>query len=171
VGLAAIAMALGQASDQAVVICGAGLALGVLAGSGLQWVLTREPLQAVEPAAKTMTEVADVYGQGYEIVYRRGRPSRQRRKWWFFVRYKGRTWGYLDTDFMESKHWLYVENVYVDDRHSNRGLATALLLCATRTTRCSVVTTSSRTRQGVRFFAKVRAVLEKYGIELRDRPP
>ncbi len=146
-----------------------GTALGALSGHGLYWLLVRGPLIPVGAEARAMPEVAAVCGQGYEITYRRHLPGKGRGKWLFQVFLKGRARGYLDADFMEGQRWLYVENVYVDDRHGNRGLATALLLCAARTTGCVVMTTSARTRQGARFFEKNRAVLTKYGVELREQ--
>ena len=48
--------------------------------------------------------------------------------------------------------------------------AIALLLCAAKTTGCGVITTSSRPRQGARFFARNAPVLKRYGVELHDGP-
>jgi hypothetical protein len=170
-GAAALVAGLARAGDQAAFCVVIGLAVGALAGGGLHWVLSQGPLRPAGEEARAVEEVAHAYRQGYEILYRRGRPSGGREKWLCYVRRDGRTWGYLDADHMEAKRWLYVENVYVDDRHGDRGLGTALLLCAVKLTGCTLVTTSGRTRQGVRFFEKKRAVLSKYGIELRDRHP
>jgi hypothetical protein len=168
---AAVAARLGHAGDAAAVLTLAGMILGALSAGGLHRLLTRGPLRPAGDQVRVVTEVEHAYGQGYELLYRRGLPARGREKWLCYVRRDGRTWGYLDADFMPDKHWLFVENVYVDPRHGDRGLATALLLCAARLTGCRLVTTSGRTRQGVRFFARSRAVLEKYGIELRDTHP
>ena len=169
--VAALLVGLAHAGDQATFLTLAGTALGALAAGGLHWVLSRGLLRPVDDEARAVAEVANVYRQGYEILYRRGRPAHGREKWLWYVRRDGRTWGYLDADCMDAKRWLYVENVYVDGRHGDRGLGTALLLCAVTLTRCNLVTTSGRTRQGARFFTKNRAVLQKYGIELRDRHP
>jgi hypothetical protein len=148
-----------------------GAALGALAAAGLHGLLGRGPLLPVGDEARAVAEVASVYGLGYEVLYRRGWPAHGREKWLCYICRDGRTWGYLDADYMEAKRWLYVENVYVDDRHGDKGLGTALLLCAAKTTGCNLVTTSGRTRPGARFFARKREVLRKYGIELRDRHP
>ena len=170
-GVAAVIVRLGHAADFAPVLTIAGTILGALSASGLQRLLTRGPLRPVGDEARAVAEVENAYRQGYEILYRRGLPSGGREKWLCYARRDGRTWGYIDADYMRGKHWLYVENVYVDGRHGDRGLATALLLSAARLTGCSLVTTSGRMRPGVRFFEKSRALLETYGIELRDTHP
>jgi hypothetical protein len=170
-GVAGLVAGLGQVGDATALVLIAGTVLGTLSASGLHWVLARGPLCAAGEDAKALAEVDHAYQQGYEIVYRRGRPSGRCEKWLFYVRRQGRTCGYLDLDWMGAKHWIYVENVYVDDRHGSRGLAMALLLCAACTTGCRVLTTSSRTRQGVQFFAKARGVLKKYGIDMPDKHP
>jgi hypothetical protein len=169
--LAAVAVCLGHAGDLTPVVMLAGLILGALSAAGLHRLLTRGPLRPAGAEARAVAEVEHAYGQGYEVVYRRGLPAWGREKWLCYARRDGRTCGYLDADYMPDKNWLFVENVYVDDRHGDRGLATALLLCAARLTGCRLVTTSGRTRQGVRFFDKTRPVLQKYGIELRDTHP
>ena len=169
--VAAVVVRLGHAGDLAPVLTIAGVILGALSAGGLHRLLTRGPLRPAGDDARAVAEVDNAYRQGYEILYRRGLPLGGREKWLCYARWGGRTWGYIDADYMSGKHWLYVENVYVDGRHGDRGLATALLLTAARLTGCSLVTTSGRTRQGVRFFAKSRALLEKYGIELRDTHP
>jgi hypothetical protein len=170
-GVAAVAVRLGHAGELAPVLTIAGMIVGALSAGGLHRLLTRGRLRPVGDEARAVPEVDHACRQGYDVLYRRGRPSSGREKWLCYVRREGRTWGYLDADYMPDKHWLYVENVYVDGRHGDRGLGTALLLCAAHLTGCTLVTTSGRTRQGVRFFARSRAVLEKYGIELRDRHP
>jgi hypothetical protein len=169
--VAAVLVTLCHAAELTALALIVGAVVGGLAAHGLHGLLTRGPLRPAGDEARALAEVAAVYQQGYEVWYRVGRPSRQRERWLLYVRRKGRTWGYLDVDHMPAKHWLYVENVYVDDRHGNRGLATALLLCAASATGCRIMTTSARTRQGTRFFAKNRAVLQKYGVELRGTHP
>jgi hypothetical protein len=169
--VAVFLVALVPAADFTALALLAGLTLGTLMASGVHWLLFRGPLYPIDEEVRAITEVAAVYQQGYEIKYRQRLPSSKREKWLFYVFRNRQAWGYLDADFMAAKNWLYVENVYVDDRHGNKGLATALLLCAAKTTRCSIVTTSARTRQGVRFFAKTRGVLQQYGIDLRDKHP
>jgi hypothetical protein len=168
---ASILVGLAHLRGQATLPLIAGTAVGALSGGGLHRLLSRGPLRPVDDEARAVAEVAHVYRQGYEILYRRGRPSSRREKCLCYARRDGRTWGYLDADYMDDKRWLYVENVYVDDRHGDRGLGTALLLSAVKMTGATLVTTSGRTRQGVRFFEKKRPVLAKYGIELRDRHP
>jgi hypothetical protein len=148
-----------------------GTGLGALAGHGLHRLVVRGPRTPVPDEVRALPEVAAVCGHGYEVHYRRDRPWDGRGKWLFQVFRAGRACGYLDADYMEKARWLYVENVYVEDRHGNRGLATALLLCAALTTGCGLVTTSARTRQGAQFFAKSAALLKKYGVELRDQHP
>jgi hypothetical protein len=170
-GVATVFVRLGYAEPFTPLLLVAGITLGLLAASGLHRLLAWGPRCPAGADARAVPEVDHVYRQGYEIVYRRGRPAGQSEKWIFCILLRGRTCGYLDVDRVAAKDWLYVENVYVDDRHGNRGLALALLLCATTTTGCRVLTTSSRTRQGARFFTKARAVLQKYGVDMPEKHP
>ena len=107
----------------------------------------------------------------YEIVFRFVHAAKAYRRYAFCALRGGRTVGRLDVDFIASRKWLYVANIHVVEAHGNRGVGTALLVCAARRTACEVLTTSSRTRQGAAFFAKNRATLKRYGVETADRPP
>lgn len=118
-----------------------------------------------------LAEVQAIREQGFEIVFCRTPASSKCQQYIFRARLNGRTVGQLDVDFIASRRWLYVANVYVVETHGNRGVGTALLVGAAKATGCQLLTTSARTRQGVRFFAKNRPVLKRYGIEMRDRPP
>jgi len=120
---------------------------------------------------RLLAEAAAVAAMGYEIVFRRARASKTCQRYAFWARHSGRTVGRLDVDFIESRKWLYVANIYVVETHGNRGVGTALLVCAARRTACTVLTTSSRTRRGAAFFAKNRETLKRYGVEMADRPP
>jgi GNAT superfamily N-acetyltransferase len=169
-GVAFLLAALVRPGDYAQVLVVAGMGAGGLAGLGWCWLRNRGPLEAVDEGVKALREIEDVCKKGYEILYRR-RPGRRCDHYSFQVFRKGQVLGYLDADYVAGKQWLYIENVYVDDRHGNQGLATALLVSAARTTPCSVLTTSARTPRGVRFFDKNRGVLKRYGIEMLEGRP
>ena len=119
----------------------------------------------------TLAEVRAVGVQGYDIVLHRHSASKRYEKYVFRACRRGRTVGRLDVDFIAPRRWLYVANIHVVEAHGNRGVGTALLVCAAKTTACTVLTTSARTRQGARFFARNRAVMKSYGVEMSDRPP
>jgi hypothetical protein len=133
--------------------------------------LGRRRLLAIGDPFKALPEVEHAARLGYEIVYRLFPASKRFQKWTFLARRGGRAVGRLDVDFIEAGRWLYVENIRVMDDHGNKGLGAALLVCAAKTTGCDVLTTSGRTAQGARFFDRMRRVLQRCGVELRDRPP
>lgn len=120
---------------------------------------------------RRLDETKAVAEMQYEIVFRLVRAAKAYRRYAFCALRGGRTVGRLDVDFIASRKWLYVANIHVVEAHGNRGVGTALLVCAARRTACEVLTTSSRTRQGAAFFAKNRATLKRYGVETADRPP
>lgn len=123
-----------------------------------------DPIRAIPEAEKVLE-------RGYEFWFHQGRASKIFQRWVFTASWGARTVGRLDVDFIGARKCLYVSNVYVVEPHGNRGLGTVLLLCAAKTTDCEIVTTSSRTRQGARFFEKTKPVLKGHGIELRDSSP
>lgn len=133
--------------------------------------LGRDRPRPITGRLRLLAEAAAVAAMGYEIVFRRVRASKTYQRCVFWARRGGRTVGRLDVDFIESRKWLYVANIYVVETHGNRGVGTALLVCAARWADCQVLTTSSRTRLGTAFFAKNRATLKRYGVEMADRPP
>ena len=120
---------------------------------------------------RRLDETKAVAEMRYEIVFRLVRATKSYRRYACCALRDGRTVGRLDVDFIASRKWLYVANIYVVEAHGNRGVGTALLVCAALRTGCEVLTTSSRTRQGAAFFAKNRATLKRYGVEMADRPP
>ena len=133
--------------------------------------LGRRPLLPIGDPLTALPQVERAARLGYEIVYRLFPASKRFQKWTFLARRYGRAVGRLDVDFIEAGRWLYVENISVLDDHGNKGLGAALLVCAAKTTGCDVLTTSGRTAQGARFFDRMRSVLQRCGVELRDRPP
>ena len=104
---------------------------------------------------RLLAQAAAVAAMGYEIVFRRVRASKTYQRCVFWRTRGGRTVGRLDVDFIESRKWLYVANIYVVETHGNRGVGTALLVCAARWTDCTVLTTSSRTRRGRRSSRRI----------------
>ncbi len=142
--------------------CGTAAALAVGRSSG--------PLCPISDRIRAISEAEKVLERGYQICFRHGPQSKTTRRWTFTAHLRNRTVGRLEVDFIEASSRLFVANVYVVESHRNRGLGTALLLCAAKTTDCRVVTSSSRTRQGEGFFAKARLVLKGYGVEMRDPP-
>jgi hypothetical protein len=131
----------------------------------------QRPLCPISDRIRAIPEADKVLERGYQICFRQGPASKTSKRWTFTAHLRNRTVGCLEVDFIEASSRLFVANVYVVESHGNRGLGTALLLCAAKTTDCRVVTSSSRTRQGVGFFAKARLVLKGYGVEMRDPPP
>ena len=142
---------------------GAAAALSPLLG----WTRPR----SIDGRVLSLAEVKAIREQGFEIVFCQTPASGKCQQYIFRACLNGRTVGQLDIDFIGARRWLYVANVYVVETQGNRGVGTAILVGAAKTTDCRVLTTSTRTRQGARFFAKNRPVLKRYGIEMRDRPP
>lgn len=126
------------------------------------------PMSAIPDELKAIPEVQKVYDEGYEIWFYRCPPNTRYQHWVLKVRKLGRAKAHLSADFISAKQCLYIANVSVDQRHRNKGLATAMLLCATRLTQCHALTTSGRTNQGVKFFEKSRSRLSRHGVELHD---
>ena len=133
----------------------------------IQAALILRPLDAPMRAVPEMERVIEC---GYEICFRQGRASKSFQRWVFAARRDKRTVGCIDVGYIEAKKCLYVSNVCVQEPHGHRGVGTALLLCAVKTTCCKVVATSSRTSQGAVFFEKTRPLLSRHGIQLLDRP-
>jgi hypothetical protein len=136
------------------------------------------PMSPIAEELKAIPEVQKVYEEGYEIWFYRAPPHARYQHWVLEARKHGRGRAHLSADFIAAKQCLYIANVCVDQGHGNQGLATAMLLCATRLTQCRVLTTSGRTDQGTRFFEKNRLPLSQHGVELQDhaaigerRPP
>ena len=127
------------------------------------------PMSTITDELKTIPEVQKVYDEGYEIWFYRSPPNTRYRQWVLEARKLSRAKAHLSADFITAKECLYIANVCVDERHGNKGLATAMLLCATRLTKCRTLTTSGRTNQGARFFEKNRLRLSRDGVELHDR--
>ena len=136
-------------------------AVGRLAGS---------PLLPVPEEVRPAPEVERVYRAGYDISYWRERPSKRFTRYAFVVWHRGRQVGRLDADFIEQGRHLYARNVYVAEEHRRNGLAAALLVTAAKTTDCSVVTTTGRTADGAAYCVRMRSILKRHGIELRDGP-
>jgi len=113
--------------------------------------------------------VQKVYGQGYEIWFYRCPPNTRYQHWVLEARKRGRGRAHLSADFIAARHCLYIANVCVDQKHGKQGLATAMLLCATRLTQCRSLTTSGRTNDGAKFFEKSRSRLSRHGVELHDQ--
>lgn len=146
----------------------AGAACGAVATVAV-W-MRRGPLLPIGDQIRILPEAKRVLERGYEICFRQGPASKRFQPWIFTAHLRGRTVGRLDVDFIQASRRLYVANVHVVEAHGNRGLAGALLLSAAKATDCRVVATSSRTRQGARFFAKAKLVLKGYGVEMCDPP-
>lgn len=127
--------------------------------------------QEIDCEFKALSEVRSVLRQGYAIFFTRGRAVRGYEKWTFQAHLRGHPVGRLDVDRIGLRECLYVENIHVEEEHSRRGLATALLVCAALTTGCREVATSGRTTQGAVFFQCVQPVLNGRGIELRRGMP
>ncbi len=147
------------------------LACWILGGAVLVLALSRgmaSPMSTITDELKAIPEVQKVYEEGYEIWFYRSPPNTHYQKWVLEARKLGRAKAHLSADFITAKQCLYIANVCVDQRHGNKGLATAMLLCATRLTQCRALTTSGRTNQGAKFFEKNRLRLSRHGVELRD---
>ncbi len=128
------------------------------------------PLAPVGAAARTAPEVEKAGRQGYELCFRQ-EPKAKRFVYYAFVaRCLGREVGRLDVDFIDAEKRLYTRNIFVTEAHRKRGLAAALLVAAAKTTACSVVATSGRTADGTAYFAEMRPLLKRHGVELRDGP-
>ena len=166
--VASVIAGLGCAAGQAPFSILAGLACGTAAALAV-W-RSRGPLCPISDRIRAIPEADKVLERGYQICFRQGPASKTSRRWTFTAHLRNRTVGCLEVDFIEANSRLFVANVYVVESRGNRGLGTALLLCAAKTTDCRVVTSSSRTRQGVGFFVKARLVLKGYGVEMRDPP-
>jgi hypothetical protein len=144
---------------------------GAVGGAALIVVVSWCMPGAMSPIAeelKAIPEVQKVYGEGYEIWFYRSPPNARYEKWVLEARKHGRGKAHLSADFIAAKQCLYIANVCVDQGHGNKGLATAMLICATRMTQCRVLTTSGRTNQGAKFFETNRLRLSQHGVELHD---
>lgn len=126
------------------------------------------PMSPIAEELKAIPEVQKVYGEGYEIWFYRSPPKTRYQHWVLEARKQGRSKAHLSADFIAAKQCLYIANVCVDQGHGNKGLATAMLICATRLTQCRALTTSGRTNQGAKFFEKNRLRLSSHGVELHD---
>jgi hypothetical protein len=169
-GVAYALAGLGGWSAQAPLFFLAGAAGGATAAVAAARLLRTDPPCPIGARLKGIPEVRAVYARGYEICFRRGRPSRRFQRWVFSAHLRGRAVGRLDADFIQAKRRLYVANVHVVETHGKRGLGAALFLCAARKTGCEAVTTSGRTRPGARLVDKCRPLLRSYGIEIYDTP-
>jgi hypothetical protein len=147
------------------------LACWILGGAvlilAISWGIA-SPMSTITDELKAIPEVQKVYEEGYEIWFHRSPPNTRYQQWVLEARKLGRGKAHLSADFITAKQCLYIANVYVDQRHGNKGLATAMLLCATRLTQCRALTTSGRTNQGAKFFEKNRLRLSRHGVELHD---
>ena len=144
---------------------------GTIGGAALILVISwgmASPMSPIAEELKAIPEVQKVYGEGYEIWFYRSPPNTRYQQWVLEARKHGRGKAHLSADFIAAKQCLYIANVCVDQAHGNKGLATAMLLCATRLTQCRALTTSGRTNQGARFFEKNRLRLSGHGVELHD---
>ncbi len=124
------------------------LACWILGGAVLILAISRgmaSPVSPITDELKAIPEVQTVREKGYEIWFYRSPPNTRYQHWVLEARKFGR-----------------------DHRHRNKGLATAMLLCATRLTQCRALTTSGRTNQGAKFFEKNRLRLRRNGVELHD---
>jgi len=149
------------------------LACWILGGAvlilAISWGLAvASPMSPITDELKAIPEVQKVYDEGFEIWFYRCPPKTRYQHWVLEARKLGRAKAHLSADFIPAKQCLYIANVCVDQQHGNKGLATAMLLCATRLTQCRAVTTSGRTKQGAKFFEKNRLCLSRNGVELRD---
>jgi len=144
---------------------------GAIGGAALIVVISRgmaSPMSPIAEELKAIPEVQKVYGEGYEIWFYRCPPNTRYQHWVLEARKHGRGKAHLSADFIAAKQCLYIANVCVDQGHGKKGLATAMLLCATRLTQCRALTTSGRTNQGAKFFEKSRLRLRRHGVELHD---
>lgn len=147
------------------------LAFWILGGAVLILVISwgmASPMSPITDELKAIPEVQTVREKGYEIWFYRSPPNTRYQHWVLEARKFGRAKAHLSADFIAAKQCLYIANVCVDHRHRNKGLATAMLLCATRLTQCRALTTSGRTNQGAKFFEKNRLRLRRNGVELHD---
>ncbi len=144
---------------------------GAVGGAAVILVISWRMVSPMSPIAeelKAIPEVQKVYGEGYEIWYYHSPLNARYERWVLEARKRRRAKAHLSADFIEARQCLYIANVCVDQGHGNKGLATAMLLCATRLTQCRALTTSGRTNQGAKFFAKNRLRLSRHGVELHD---
>jgi hypothetical protein len=145
---------------------------GAMGGAALILVISRamtSPMSPIAEELKAIPEVQKVYAEGYEIWFYRDPPNTRYEHWVLEARKRGRAKAHLSADYLAAKQCLYIANVCVDQGHGNKGLATAMLLSATRLTQCRTLTTSARTNQGARFFEKNRLRLSDHGVELQDQ--
>ena len=129
-----------------------------------------KPLSPIGAAARTAPEVEKAGRQGYDICFRLESRAKRFVRYAFVARRLGRVVGRLDADFIGAEQRLYTQNVFVAKAHRKRGLAAALLISAAKTTGCVVVATSGRTADGTAYFAGMRPLLKRHGVELRDGP-
>jgi GNAT superfamily N-acetyltransferase len=127
-------------------------------------------LLPVAEAIRAAPEVEKAYQAGYEISLWREQPSQRFTRYGFVARRRGRQVGWLDADFIQQGRRLYARNVYVVEAHRRNGVAAALLVAAAKTTDCSVISTTGRTADGAAYCLRMRSILKRHGIELRDGP-
>jgi hypothetical protein len=151
--------------DGPVAIFACGILCGAVLILAISWGIA-SPMSTITDELKAIPEVQKVYEEGYEIWFYRSPPNTRYQQWVLEARKLGRRKARLSADFITAKQCLYIANVCVDQRHGNKGLATAMLLCATRLTQCRALTTSGRTNQGAKFFEKNRLRLSRHGVEL-----
>lgn len=112
---------------------------GAVGGAAVILVISWRMVSPMSPIAeelKAIPEVQKVYGEGYEIWYYHSPLNARYERWVLEARKHHRAKAHLSADFIEARQCLYIANVCVDQGHGNKGLATAMLLCATRLTQC-----------------------------------
>jgi len=105
---------------------------------------------------------------GYDIVLQQAPPLQRFVRFAFAAKHQGREVGRLEVDCIGDEKRLYVQNIFVAAAHRRRGVGAALIMAATKTTNCAVVTTSGRTGDGASFFEEMRPRLKRCNAELRD---
>ncbi len=164
VGLACVAVWCGRPTAFPVLVLA-----GTAGGGAAAWAVGK-PLSPIGAAARTAPEVEKAGRQGYDICFRLESRAKRFVRYAFVARRLGRVVGRLDADFIGAEQRLYTQNVFVAKAHRKRGLAAALLISAAKTTGCAVVATSGRTADGTAYFAGMRPLLKRHGVELRDGP-